>query len=269
MDPVLSEWLNLLLRWTHIFAGILWIGSTWFFTWLDGRLHEEEAAGKEDKPQVWMVHSGGFYVVEKESQPDLGRALHWFRYEAAVTWLSGILLLALVYYHGGLMVDTDVADISEGLALAIGVGALIFSWPVYDGLMNSPLGRNDRLAALAGFLLITASAYGLTQWLSARAAYMHVGAILGGLMTANVWMRILPAQRKMIAATSAGKEPDARLAARAKSRSRHNTFMVVPVVLIMISHHYPTITYGHRYNWVILSVLVLVGFVVAKVIRRA
>ena len=268
MDPALNEWLNLLLRWTHIFAGILWIGSTWFFTWLDGRLHEEEAhAGR--KPQVWMVHSGGFYVVEKQSQPDLGRALHWFRYEAAITWLTGILLLALVYYHGGLMVDSDVADISEGAALAIGIGVLFFSWPVYDGLMNSPIGRHDRLAAVAGFLLIAASAYGLTQWLSARAAYMHVGAVLGSLMTANVWMRILPAQRKMIAATSAGKEPDAKLAARAKLRSKQNTFMVVPVVFLMISSHYPTVTYGHRYNWIILSALVLAGFVVAKFIRRA
>ncbi len=268
MVPAVSEWLNLLLRWTHVFAGILWIGSTWFFAWLDGRLHQEES-NKDRIPQVWMVHSGGFYVVEKRGQPDLGRALHWFRFEAAITWLSGLLLLALVYYHGGLMVDTDVADISEGAALAIGIGALIFSWPLYDGLMNSPIGRDDRLAAAAGFLLISASAYGLTQWLSARAAYMHVGAILGGLMTANVWMRILPAQRKMIAATSAGKEPDAKLAARAKLRSKQNTFMVVPVVFIMISNHYPAISYGHRYNWVILSALVLIGFVVAKFIRRA
>ena len=140
MDFDWNEWLNLFLRWTHVFAGILWVGSTYYFTWLDGRFSEEEAGGKE-KPQVWMVHSGGFYVVEKRETPDLERALHWFRWEAAITWLSGMTMLVFMYYLGGLMVDADVADISSAKAAGIGLGFLILAWVVYDLLANSPLGK--------------------------------------------------------------------------------------------------------------------------------
>jgi uncharacterized membrane protein len=269
MSPQVAEWSNLFLRWFHVFTGILWIGSTYFFTWLDGRLHEEEARARDGKPQVWMVHSGGFYVVEKRSQPDLDRQLHWFRWEAALTWLSGMLLLGLVYYHGGLLVDSSVMDLTDYQALAIGMAAIFLSWPVYDFLMLSPVGKNDRLAAAVGFLLITAAAYGLTRVLSGRAAYMHVGAILGTLMTANVWMRILPAQRNMIAATAAGGAPDAALAARAKTRSKHNTFLIWPVVFIMISNHFPVATYGSSHNWAVLAALVAVGWLAAKIVRRA
>jgi len=264
----LNEWLNLGIRWFHVFAGILWVGQTYYFTWLDGRFSEEEAQGKE-APQVWMVHSGGFYVVEKQKTPDLTRALHWFRWEAALTWLSGFLLLLLVYYHGGLMVDADVADISRGAAMGIGLGTLVFGWAIYDGLMLSPLGKSDRLAAVVFFVLLVALAWGLSQWLSGRAAYMHVGALMGTIMAANVWMRILPAQRRMIAAAKEGKQPDAALAARAKLRSKQNTFMAVPVVFLMISSHFPTATYGSRYNWIVLSALVLVGWAAAKIIRKA
>lgn len=269
MSPQVAEWSNLFIRWFHVFAGILWIGSTYFFTWLDGRLHEEEAAAKAGKPQVWMVHSGGFYVVEKRTQPELERKLHWFRWEAALTWLSGMLLLGLVYYHGGLLVDESVMQLTDRQALIIGSLAILLGWPIYDFLMLSPVGKNDYLAAAAGFLLILGASYGLTHVLSGRAAYMHVGAILGTIMTANVWMRILPAQRNMIAATAAGNAPDAKLAARAKLRSKHNTFMIWPVVLIMISNHFPTATYGASNNWLILSVLVLVGWGAAKIARRA
>ena len=269
MSPLVSEWSNLIIRWLHVFAGILWIGSTYFFTWLDGRLHEAEAAAKGSKPQVWMVHSGGFYVVEKRLQPELERKLHWFRWEAALTWLTGILLLGLVYYHGGLLVDDSVMDLTPHQALLIGSVAIILGWPIYDFLMLSPVGKNDKWAAAVGFLLITAAAYALTHILSGRAAYMHAGAILGTIMTANVWMRILPAQRNMIAATSAGKSPDAALAAGAKMRSKHNTFLIWPVVLIMISNHFPVATYGNSNNWLVLSVLVLVGWGAAKIVRHA
>jgi len=269
MSPIVSEWSNLFIRWFHVFVGILWIGSTYFFTWLDGRFHEPDTAAKSGNPQVWMVHSGGFYVVEKRSQPELERKLHWFRWEAALTWLSGILLLGLVYYHGGLLVDDSVMQLTNQQALWIGMGVIFFGWPIYDFLMLSPVGKNDYLAAAAGWLLILAASYGLTHVLSGRAAYMHIGAILGTIMTANVWMRILPAQRNMIAATAAGNAPDAKLAARAKLRSKHNTFIIWPVVLIMISNHFPTATYGDKNNWLVLSVLVLVGWGAAKIARRA
>ena len=268
MDFDFMEWLNLAARWVHVFAGILWVGSTYYFTWLDGRFTEEETAANP-KPQVWMVHSGGFYVVEKTKVPDLTRHLHWFRWEAATTWLSGIVLLALVYYHGGLMVDASVRDLSDAAAIGIGVAVLFFGWPVYDGLMLSPLGKSDRLAALIFFGLIVLLAWGLSQVLSARAAYMHIGALFGSIMTANVWMRILPAQRRMIAAAREGKQPDAVLSARAKLRSKQNTYLAVPVVFIMISSHYPAATYGNRYGWLVLSAMVLLGWGAAKLIRRA
>ncbi len=269
IDPDLNAWLNLILRWVHIFAAIMWVGTTYYFTWLDARLHEEEDAGGHDKAQVWMVHSGGFYVVEKESKPG-ARTLHWFRWEAAVTWLSGFLLLTLMAYLGGGsgIVDTDVLDISGRTAILIGLGTLVVGWVVYDLLVQSPLGRNELLFAVVAYALVVGAAYGLTRTLSGRWAYLHMGAMFGTIMAANVWQRILPAQRKMIAATREGRTPDANLGARAKLRSKHNTFIVVPTVFLMISNHYSH-TYGSRYNWLILSALVLAGWGTAKIIRRA
>jgi len=251
----------------------MWVGTTYYFTWLDARLTEEEkaAANTGTSAQVWMVHSGGFYVVERRKVPDLvSRTLHWFKWEAATTWLSGFALLIIIYYlGGGALVDPDVRDISVTTAVLIGIGVIIGGWIVYDLLMLSPLGRNEIAFAVVAYLLIVALSFSLSRWLSGRAAYIHVGATLGTIMAANVWQRILPAQRKMIAALSEGRKPDERLAAQAKLRSKQNTFMAVPVVFIMISNHYPGVTYGEPYNWLILSGLVLAGWVAAKFIRRA
>jgi uncharacterized membrane protein len=268
IDPYVNEWLNLIVRWFHVFAGILWIGTTYFFTWLDGRLTEEEQAAKGERAQVWMVHSGGFYVVQKEKKQGT-RTLHWFRWEAALTWLSGMFLLVLVYYMGGVLLDKDVRDISLGAGVAIGLGLLVVAWVVYDLMVQSPLGKNEILFAVISYLLVVGVAFGLAQVFSGRAVYIHVGAMFGTIMAANVWMRILPAQRRMIAAAKEGREPDMTLAARAKLRSKHNTFMVVPVVFTMISNHFPSTTYGDKYNWAILSILVLLGWFAAKLIRRA
>ena len=277
LPPNVNEWLNLLLRWFHVFAAILWVGSTYYFTWLDGRFQEEEreagkagegAAGDAGKVEVWMVHSGGFYVVEKRRTPSL-RRLHWFRWEAMMTWLSGVLLLTLVYYMGGGMVDADVRNISVTTAVLFGVGLLTVGWVVYDLLVQSPLGRNEKAFAVVAFALVVGTAYLSTHILSGRAAYIHLGATFGTIMAANVWMRILPAQRRMIAAVKEGRAPDPAEGARAKLRSKHNTFMVVPLVFTMISNHYPVSTYGHDYNWLVLSALVFVGWVAAKLVRRA
>jgi uncharacterized membrane protein len=273
LDPTLSEWLNLLFRWTHVFAGIMWVGTTYYFTWLDARLTEEEKAAATSgvSPQVWMVHSGGFYVVERRKVPDLAsRTLHWFRWEAGVTWLSGFALLVLIYYvGGGALVDRDVYDISVGWAVVLGIGIILASGFVYDVMMASPLGRHEKAFAVIAYILIVALAYGLTRVFSARAAYIHLGAIFGTIMAANVWMHILPSQKRMIAALKEGRKPDESLAARAKLRSKQNTFMAVPVVFTMISNHFPGVTYGDRYNWLILSGLVLAGWIAAKFIRRA
>ncbi len=273
INPTISEWLNLILRWVHVFAGIMWVGTTYYFTWLDARLSEEEKAvattGKT--AQIWMVHSGGFYVVEKRKVPDeLTRKLHWFKWEAGTTWLSGFALLVVVYYiGGGALIDPDVSQIGLGAALGIGLGVLIGGWLIYDLVMISPLGKNEKAFAILAYIAIVSLTYGLTRVFSGRGAYIHVGALFGTIMAANVWMRILPAQRKMIEAIKAGRKPDEALAAQAKFRSKQNTFMAVPVVFIMISNHFPGVTYGDRYNWLILSVLILAGWIAAKFIRRA
>jgi len=271
INPTLNEWLNLILRWTHVFAGIMWVGTTYYFTWLDARLSEEEkaAANTGSPAQIWMVHSGGFYVVEKRKVPDLAsRTLHWFRWEAAMTWMSGLALLVLIYYiGGGALVDADISGISVGAAIAVGVSVLIAGWVIYDLLMLSPLGNYEKLFAVVAYILIAGIAYELTHVLSGRAAYIHVGALFGTIMAANVWMRILPAQRKMISAINAGKQPDQALAAQAKLRSKQNTFMAVPVVFIMLSNHFPSAAYGN--NWLVLSILILLGWIAAKFVRRA
>ena len=273
IDPTISEWLNLIFRWVHVFAGIMWVGTTYYFTWLDARLTEEEkaAANTGTAPQIWMVHSGGFYVVEKRKVPDLvSRTLHWFRWEAGTTWLSGFGLLIIVYYlGGGALVDTDVYDISVNKAIALGIAMLIAGWLVYDLIMISPLGKNEKLVAVIFYAFLVAATYGATRVFSARAAYIHVGAMMGTIMAANVWMRILPAQKKMIDAIKQGRKPDDALSGQAKLRSKQNTFMAVPVVFLMISNHFPGVTYGDRNNWIILSVLILLGWVAAKFIRRA
>jgi uncharacterized membrane protein len=251
----------------------MWVGTTYYFTWLDARLSEEEkAVANTGAPaQLWMVHSGGFYVVEKRKVPDLvSRTLHWFRWEAATTWLSGFALLVVLYYlGGGVLIDPDVREMRLATAIAVGIGLLVIAWVVYDLLMLSRLGRNEKAFALAAYGSIVAIAYGLTRVFSGRGAYIHVGAMFGTIMAANVWMRILPAQRKMIAALHAGGKPDEALSAQAKLRSKQNTYMAVPVVFLMISNHFPAATYGDRYNWLILSILVLTGWIAARFIRRA
>jgi len=272
INPTVSEWLNFITRWIHVFAGIMWVGTTYYFTWLDARLSEEEKilANTGQVAQIWMVHSGGFYAVEKRKVPDeLSRKLHWFRWEAATTWLSGLALLIVVYYlGGGALIDRDVSNLSVSTAIAIGIGVLVFGWLLYDLLMISPLGSNEKLFAVIAYALIVASAYGLTRVLSGRAAYIHIGAMFGTIMTANVWMRILPAQRKMIEAIKGGQKPDEKLAAQAKLRSKQNTFMAVPVVFLMISNHFGGNTTG-GYDWIHLAVLVPLGWFAAKFIRRA
>jgi len=271
VSSLIREWLNLSVRWFHVFAGIMWVGQTYYFTWLDGQFGKlEKASTGGTASTVWMVHSGGFYTVEK--QRSLGikpESLHWFRWEALMTWLSGMVMLFLVYYLSSGLIDPDVVDISKSAAIAIGLGAVVAGWVIYDQAVRSPLGNSQ--AAFAGFALVmtAAAGWGLLHVLSARAAYIHVGAIFGTIMTLNVWMRILPSQRKMIAAAAAGEKFDAALGAQAKLRSKHNTFMAVPVVFLMISSHFPVATYGNKYSWGILVFLILIGWAAAKLVRSA
>jgi uncharacterized membrane protein len=265
------EFLHLLLRWTHVFAGILWVGTTYYFTWLDGRFSELESTGSSADPSekiekvVWMVHSGGFYRVEKQKVPKvIPEKLHWFKWEAAFTWLSGILLFILIYYHGKIMVDFEDARMKEGMAVFWSISLIMFGWVVYDLFLSKLFLKNELLGVGVCFALIVGLTYGLFYYFSRRAACLQLGAMFGTIMTANVWMRILPAQRRMVAALKDGKEPDQAEARGAKTRSKHNTFIVIPVVFLMLSPHFPG-----AYNWITVSILILVGWAVAKWLRRA
>lgn len=254
MSYVVQEWLNLVFRWTHVFAGIMWVGATYYFTWLDRRFHTT------DPDQVWMVHSGGFYVVNKTKKPSPEHTLHWFKYEALLTWISGTLLLILVYYVGGLL----VAEQNFNVALMWGIGVLVLGWILYDLLWLSPL--PEPLLIAVSYAAVVALAWWLPHVMSPRAAYMHVAALMGTIMAANVWVRIIPGQKKMVADVAAGREADQRLADRAKFRSRHNTYLVLPVVLLMMNAHFPTVTNG--YDWKMLALFVVIGWGIAHVIRK-
>jgi uncharacterized membrane protein len=269
----LTEWIHLVFRWVHVFAGILWVGTTYYFTWLDGRFSElenlsknpDEAGKNPSEKFIWMVHSGGFYAVEKQKVPAvLPEKLHWFRWEAAITWISGFLLLALVYYHGGLLVEFEDARISAKVAMGLSLVLLAVGWLVYDLLWGSKLVANEWVGVIVAAALVAGTSYGLFHYFASRAACIELGAIFGTIMTANVWMRILPAQRRMVAALKDGKEPNQAEARRAKTRSKHNTFMVVPVIFLMLSPHFPG-----TYNWLTVTLLVYAGWIAAKFLRRA
>jgi uncharacterized membrane protein len=266
----LSEWLNLLFRWIHVFAAILWVGTTYYFTWLDGQMRKLEAKTDGKGGAIWMVHSGGFYTVVKQKTLGVPPGdVHWFRYEALVTFLSGFILLNLVYYHGGLMVDPIDPKVTPIQASLIGMATLAIGWVVYDALVRTPLVLNEPVFGALAFFLIVATAAALSTVLGSRATYIHIGALFGTIMVANVWMRILPPQRRMIAAAARGEAFDEALGAGAKQRSKHNTFMAVPTTFIMISSHFPTATYGNHYAIAVLGALILVGWGAAAILRRA
>src|SRR3954471_15123952 len=266
----MNEWANLLFRWAHVFSAIMWVGSTYYFTWLDGQMRRAEARAAGADAAVWMGHSGGFYtVVKQKSLAGAPSEVHWFRYEALSTFVTGFVLLNLVYYHGGLMVDPIDPRLTAIQASLVGLATLIFGWVVYDALVRTPLVRNEPVFAALAFFLIIVTTTVLASLISSRAAYIHVGALFGTIMVSNVWMRILPPQRRMIAAAAKGEPFDPSGAAGAKRRSKHNTFLVVPATFVMISNHFPTATYGNHYAVPILGVLIAAGWGAAALLRRA
>ena len=261
MTSWLGDWVNLLLRWTHFIAGIAWIGSSFYFIWLDRALSRPAQPRAGVEGDLWMVHSGGFYQVEKR-RPGPGEippVLHWFKYEALFTWITGIALLVLVYYlTGAYLLDPSVSRIGRGSGVAMGIGLLVVGWVVYDILWRSPLARRRGMAAAISLTLLAAVSYALCRLLSGRAAFLHVGSLLGTVMVANVWLRILPAQQQMLDATRAGRPADFSLGEQAKARSVHNSYMTFPLLFIMLSNHFPA-TYASSVNWVVLLLLMVAG----------
>ncbi|HEY4940334.1 MAG TPA: urate hydroxylase PuuD [Rhizomicrobium sp.] len=268
MDVDIVPWLELALRWLHVITGIAWIGASFYFVWLDGNIRKVEGGNPLVAGELWAVHGGGFYHNQKYlvAPEQLPPHLHWFKYEAYFTWISGFLLLAVIYYYGAnvFLIDKAKLALNPPEAIAISLAFLAGGWFVYDGLCRSPLGRDGPVFGAAWFLILTAAGFALTQIFSDRAAFIHVGAIVGTAMVANVFFVIIPNQKKVVAAMLAGQTPEARLGLQAKQRSLHNNYMTLPVLLIMISNHYPMLT-GSKINWLVLAALSLSGIMIRHV----
>ena len=255
----------MLIRWLHVIAGIAWIGSSFYFIWLDGHLAPPRDPGDDEKGvggEVWSVHGGGFYHAQKYkvAPQRLPERLHWFKWEAYTTWLSGIFLTGLIYWYGAsvYLVDPSVAELSTVAATGIAVAFIVVGWFVYDLLCKSPLASDARVFAGVLLVLCTLLAWGLCQLFSGRAAYIHFGAVLGTIMAANVFFVIIPGQKQMVAAAERGESPDPAHGIRGKQRSVHNTYFTLPVVFVMTSNHY-AMAFGHEYNWLILTGIALAG----------
>ena len=265
MEAYIVDWLNILGRWVHFITGIAWIGSSFYFIWLDNHLDAPQQAADDEKGvggELWSVHGGSFYHAQKyrvapRTLPD---TLHWFKWEAYTTWITGMFLLILVYWYGAevYLVDRSVADLTATAAIGIAVLFLVGGWLVYDLLCKTPLGKNDNAFSAVLLVLITLLAYGLCQLFSGRGAYIHFGAVLGTIMVANVFFVIIPGQRRMVDAAALGQPPNPEDGIKAKQRSVHNTYFTLPVLFVMTSNHY-AMTFAHEYNWLILVAISLAG----------
>ncbi|HTD38952.1 MAG TPA: urate hydroxylase PuuD [Candidatus Limnocylindrales bacterium] len=271
MNAPVLDWLNLVARWAHLIAGISWIGASFYFVWLDDSLTPPENPDDVRRGMsgdLWAVHGGGFYHNQKfptgpRGEP-LTEDLHWFKWEAYSTWITGMAMLAIVYWAGAsaYLIDKSVLDLSPAAAIAISAGSLIAGWVVYDLLCRIFEKQPAVLwTAVATFLLF--ADWGLFHVFGGRAAYIHVGAIVGTIMVANVFFVVIPGQKRMLAQIRAGRDPDPRPGMLGKMRSVHNTYLTLPVLFIMISNHYP-MTYGSPYGWLVLAILAAAGVLVRR-----
>src|SRR6266511_1309037 len=271
MEAYVVDWLNLLVRWLHFIAGIAWIGASFYFVMLDNSLSppkKPEDARRGVSGELWAVHGGGFYCSQKyltgpKGEP-LSENLHWSKWEAYTTWLSGMGLLALIYWWGAnsYLVDKNVLALSPAVAVAISIAFLAGGWIVYDTLCRA-LDKSENLLAGLVFVLVMAAAWALFNIFGGRAAFIHVGAMIGTMMVANVFFHIIPGQKKMVADIRAGREPDPRPGIIGKQRSVHNTYFTLPVLFTMISNHYP-MTYSHPQGWLVLAVIMLAGVLIRQ-----
>ncbi|MGI9316000.1 MAG: urate hydroxylase PuuD [bacterium] len=265
MEAHIHEWLNLLVRWIHFIVGIAWIGASFYFNWLENNLDRQPPQDPGIAGNLWAIHGGGFYHLKKFSTgPDkLPVPLHWFKWEAYTTWLSGVSLLVIVYYFNAraYLIDPSVFALEPWIAIAIGFGSLCLSWIVYDLLCRSAL--RERPGTLTGviFLWFVILAWCLSNLLSGRAAFIHVGAAIGTIMVANVFFVIIPAQKEMVQALSEKRALDPAFGRNGLLRSRHNNYLTLPVLFTMISAHFPS-TYGHPWNWLVLILIAVTGVAV-------
>lgn len=265
MEGYILDWLNLLGRWVHMITGIAWIGASFYFIWLDNHLQPVKDPADDNKGvsgELWALHGGGIYHAQKYklAPEELPETLHWFKWEAYTTWITGMFMMTLIYWYGAdlYLIDPSVADLSKPVAILIGVGTIVFGWLVYDFMCKSALGNDDKKLAIALFIFVSVVAFALTQLFSGRGAFMHYGAMLGTIMVANVAFTIMPGQRALLASAKAGTPVDPEHGRKAKQRSVHNTYFTLPVLFVMISNHY-AMTYGHWLNWLILIGISLAG----------
>lgn len=254
------EWLNIVVRWMHITFGIAWIGASFYFVFLENALNRTEGLRDELAGNLWAVHGGGFYYLEKYklAPKTIPKQLHWFKYEAYFTWLSGFCLLFVVYYFHAkaFLIDPNVMDLTPLEGVSIGVLSLLVGWVVYDLLCKTPLLKKGMWLAVLGFLILTGFAWFYTQVFAARAAFIHFGALLGTIMAGNVFFGIIPAQKAMVKAAKEGSPLDPSLGKNAGLRSLHNNYFTLPVLFVMISNHFPS-TFSHEYPWLVLMVISL------------
>lgn len=263
MEAHFTEWLNLGIRWIHMIVGIAWIGASFYFVWLENNLNRSNPR-EGLSGDLWAIHGGGIYHLEKYklAPPKMPENLHWFKWEAYFTWLSGVALLLVVYYlNPSLYLVKPGVDLAPAAAIAIGLGSMAVSYLIYHVLCDSPLGKHPALLGAVLFVLIIAAAYGFSHIFSGRAAYIHVGAIIGTIMVGNVFFTIMPAQRALVKAIETNTTPDPLLPAKGLLRSRHNNYFTLPVLFIMISNHFPS-TYGSQYNWLILAGIAVLAVLV-------
>jgi uncharacterized membrane protein len=265
MDIVITESISAILRWVHVIAAVGWIGSSFYFIHLDLSLKPRDDLPDGVKGEAWQVHGGGFYhmlkyLVAPARLPD---HLTWFKWEAYATWLSGFALLVLVYYVSAdlFLVDKSVLDVSAPKAAGIAFASLLAAWLGYEALCRSPLARHEVLLALIGYVFLVALTYAFTRVFSGRGAFTQIGALIGTIMVANVFVIIIPFQKKTVAAMLAGTAPDPRWGEIGKQRSVHNNYLTLPVIFLMLSNHYP-LFFATRFNWLIVAIVLAIGPVI-------
>ena len=265
MWPIVWDWANFAIRWIHVITGIAWIGSSFYFVALDLSLKKRKGLPDGVYGDTWQVHGGGFYHMQKYTvaPATMPEELTWFKWESYATWISGFFLLCVLYYGSSelYLIDRNVADIEPWQAISIGVASLIVGWVFYDVLCKSPLGKNDSFLSGLLFLFVVLMTWGFTQIFSGRGAFIHSGAIIATIMSANVVMIIIPNQKKTVAALLAGESPDPALGLQAKQRSTHNNYLTLPVIFLMVSNHYP-LAFATQYNWLIVALVMVIGVVI-------